>query len=116
MGGAGGGYLTGGQTGGGHCCTAYGGQGFNNGMVGGDGNCCYGSGNKGGFGGGGGGQLSGPVLVEVGLEVALQVNGLLDQLVEVVEVLTMLEPMHRIRQVVIQVILPIHTQEMDILR
>ena len=37
MGGAGGGYLTGGQTGGGHCCTAYGGQGFNNGMVGGDG-------------------------------------------------------------------------------
>ena len=60
MGGAGGGYLTGGSNGGGHCCTAYGGQGFNQGLVGGSGNCCYGSDNKGGFGGGGGGQLSGP--------------------------------------------------------
>ena len=56
------------------------------------------------------------VVEEDGLEVVLQVNGLLTLLVEVVEVLTILEPMHRIRQVLTQVIQQIHTQATDILR
>ena len=56
------------------------------------------------------------VLVVDILEDVLLDNGLLDQLVEVVVDHIMLVLVQQIRQVVIQVILPIHTQEMDILR
>ena len=56
------------------------------------------------------------VLVVDILVVILLVSGLLDQLVEVVVDHIILVLIHQIRQVVIQVILPIHTQEMDILR
>jgi hypothetical protein len=62
-GGAGGGFNGDGATGGTHCGTAIGGDGYQSGLEGGTGNTCYTTGgiaNSGGFGGGGGGQLSGP--------------------------------------------------------
>ena len=56
------------------------------------------------------------VLVEVGLEDVLLVSGLVVLLmVEVVDLITKVH-LQQIRQVVTQVILLVHTQEMDILR